>query len=333
MRLAEPTWLILLALMPLPWLLARARARISWPTFDGFGKRRRVWTRCKAALPFLLRAGAIVCAVVALARPQSIGGRIRIAGQGVAIVVALDQSSSMTTQDFPDGPGRPNLTRLEAAKNTLERFIAGRPDDVLGLVVFANYPEFACRLTLDHGFLLDIVRTISPAQPGDDGTNLGDAMVWALNDLKDAAPRKKVLILLTDGRNAPAVPHPADPSKAAAMARALGVTVHTIAVGTGGTVMQPIDPITKLGPVADVEGPDHELLAKLAELGGGKPFFATNAQALDDVFTEIDALEKSPVRGEVRTRYREEFVPWAVWALGLVLFDRLLAAGWLRRLP
>lgn len=333
MRLAEPAWLLLLALTPLPWLLSRARQRIAWPTLDGFGKRSHFWTSFKVTLPFFLRAGAIACAVVALARPQTIGGRIRIAGQGVAIVVALDQSSSMTTQDFPAGPGRPNLTRLEAAKKTLERFVAGRPDDLLGLVVFANYPDFACRLTLDHGFLLDTVRTIRPALPGDDGTNLGDAMVWALNDLKDASPKKKVLILLTDGRNAPAVPHPADPEKAAALARALGVTVHTIAVGTGGTVMQTIDPVTKLGPSADVEGPDHELLAKLAELGGGKAFFATDAQALDDVFAAIDRLEKSPVHGEVRTRYREEYVPWAAWALGLVVVDRLLVAGWLRRLP
>ena len=333
MRWADPIWLFLLAMVPLPWLLGRARSRLAWPSLDGFGEVARGSARLKAVIPVAARCGVVACVVIAMARPQTIGGRTRIAGQGVAIVVALDQSSSMNTPDFPEGPDRPPISRLGAARRTVASFIAGRPDDLIGLLVFANYPDFAAQLTLDHAFLRETVEQVRSARPGDDGTNLGDAIIWGLDALKDATPRKKVLILLTDGRNAPAVPNPTDPLRAAQIASDLGVTLHTIAVGTGGVVTLAVDPITGLGPAAEVEGPDHELLARLAERGGGRAFFATDSNTLKTVFDTIDALEKSPVRGLVRTRYREEFAPWAVAALGLILVDRFLSVGWLRRLP
>jgi Ca-activated chloride channel homolog len=333
MKLAEPGWLILLALVPLPWLLARSRPRVAWPSLDGFGTTGRRLASWKAGLPFVLRGLAIACVVVALARPRTVGGRTRIAGQGVAIVVALDQSSSMNTRDFPAEKDAPAISRLDAAKRTLARFVAGRPDDLVGLVVFANFQDVACPLTLGHAFLLDTIQSIGPAKPGDDGTNLGDAMVVGLEALKDAAPRKKVLILVTDGRNSPAVPHPTDPELAAEIAHGLGITVHTIAVGKAGSLVRMVESITKLAVSTEVEGPDLELLERLSKLGGGRAFVATDADALGRVFATIDALEKSPVRGEIRTRYREEYGPWVAVAIGLLVVDRLLAAGRLRRLP
>jgi Ca-activated chloride channel family protein len=333
MRLAEPFWLALLALAPLPWLLARRRAKLAWPSLDGFQGAGRLRAAVKAGLPHVMKGLAIVCVVVALARPQTVGGRTRVAGQGVAIVVALDQSSSMTTPDFSTVPGGPALTRLDAAKETLARFVVGRPDDLVGLVVFANYPDVACPPTLDRAFLLDAVRAVRPARPGDDGTNIGHAMVRALEALRDAPARKKVLVLLTDGRNSPAVPRPVDPLEAADIARGLGVTVHTIAVGRGGTRVRTVDPVTKLGVTTEVEGPDLDLLRRLAAAGGGRSFVADDAGALGQVFADIDALEKSPVRGETWPRYREGYARWAAAAFGLLVLDRLLAAGPLRRLP
>lgn len=333
MRFAEPAWLVVLLLVPLPWLLARARPRVAWPTLDGFGPVGRFRAALKAALPGVVRGLAVGCVAVALARPQTVGGRTRVAGQGVAIVAALDQSSSMNTPDFPADPGGAARSRLDAARATLARFVVGRPDDLVGLVVFANYPDLACPPTLDHGFLLDAVAAVRPARAGDDGTNLGDAMVLALDGLKDAPTRKKVLILLTDGRNEPAVPHPADPVEAAEIARGLGVTVHTIAVGRGGPVVRPLDPASGLGVTTEVDAPDFALLDRVARTTGGRAFAADDSAALGQVFAEIDRLEKSPVRGEVRTRYRERYALWAAAALGLILLDRLLAAGPLRRLP
>jgi Ca-activated chloride channel homolog len=323
MRLAEPIWLSLLVLVPLPWLLSRLRPRASWPTLGGFGKTTRRFARSMGFVPLLVRAAAIACLAVAIARPQTVAGRTRIAGQGVAIMVALDQSSSMNTEDFPSGDTR--VARLRAAKETLTRFIAGRPDDLIGLVVFANYPDLVSPTTLDHAFLTDVVRAVRTALPGDDGTNLGDAIVLGLDAIKAAPQKKKLLILMTDGRNAPAVPKPADPLVAATIARKLGVTVHTIAVGKA----EPNVP----GEPADADGPDLALLTQVAEAGGGQSFVATDADALDRIFTTINTLEKSPVRGEVRTRYRELYTIWAASALGLLAFERWLSAGRFRRLP
>jgi Ca-activated chloride channel family protein len=256
----------------------------------------------------------------------------------VAIVVALDHSSSMNTVDFPkegeNTPGR--VARLDAAKATLVRFIEGRPDDLIGLVVFANDPDLACPPTLDHAFLVEQSGAVRPARPAEDGTNIGDAIVWSLDALRAATPKKKVLVLLTDGRNSPARvagSAPLDPEAAAALARDLGITLHTIAIGKAGGIVRTPEPITGLDLVAEVEGPDLAALERLARIGGGRSFAATDTAALGRVFQTIDALEKSPVRGAVRTRYREEYAPWVGLALTCLVLDRLLSAGRLRRLP
>ena len=217
------------------------------------------------------------------------------------------------------------------------RFVEGRPEDLIGLVVFANQPDLACPPTLDHRFLVEQARAVRSARPDEDGTNIGDAIVWALDSLRAATPKKKVLILLTDGRNSPARTAgaaPMEPETAAELARDLGVTLHTIAVGKAGGVVRTPEAVTKLERVAaEVAGPDHALLQRLAEIGGGRSFAATDTAALGRIFQTLDALEKSPVRGEVRTRYREEYAPWVAVALAALVLDRLLSAGRLRRLP
>jgi Ca-activated chloride channel homolog len=332
-QFAQPGWLWLLVLMPLPWLLERTRSRITWPGFAGFPSRGRigwVWLR---AMPAVLRGLAIGGLAVALARPQTVGGVTRIAGQGVAIVVALDQSSSMKAVDFPADHGTRLISRLGAAQTTFSRFIEGRPDDLIGLVAFANYPDLVCPPTLDHAFLIETARALRPARPGDDGTNIGDAIAWGLQALLKAPPRKKVLVLLTDGNNEPAVPQPLDPEQAALLARDLGVTLHTIAIGRVGGVVRGVDPKTQLPFVTEVAGPNLPLLQRLAELTGGTFFPATDADALAEVFRRIDELEKSPVRGRKLTRYHEHYARWAGLALALLVLDRLLAQGRLRRLP
>ena len=146
-------------------------------------------------------------------------------------------------------------------------------------------------------------------------------------------PRKKVLVLLTDGNNEPAVPRPCDPVAAAVLARDWGVILHTIAVGQAGGIVRGVDPKTQQPAMAEVAGPNLPLLKQMAELTGGSGFAATDADALGAVFKKIDELEKSAVSGRILTRYDEHYAPWAGLALGLIVLDRLLALGRLRRTP
>lgn len=234
------------------------------------------------------------------------------------------------------GPGR--VSRLDAAKSTLSRFLRGRDDDLMGVVTFANYPDLVAPPTLDQRFLLEAVRSIRPAGAVDDGTNIGDAIAFALGSIREAPTRRKVLILLTDGRNAPAVPRPVDPFDAAGIARALGVTLHAIAIGRPSPgeappAAKPTRPDARPAAGEAAEGPDLAWLGRLAEAGGGRTFRAADSDALERVFEEIDALEKSPVSGTIRTIYRERYAPWVASALGLLAGDLLLGSGRFRRLP
>ncbi|WP_435005406.1 vWA domain-containing protein [Tundrisphaera lichenicola] len=322
-RLAEPAWLALTLLILIPWLRSRWRPRLAWPTLSGFEGVRSRSPRILGAIPGLARALAIACLAVAMARPQEPGGQIRVAGRGVAIMAVLDRSPSMSEADFPSEEGP--ISRLEAAKKTLARFIQARADDLVGVVQFANHPDILATPRLDQGFLLDATRSIRPAGVGDVGTSLGDAVIEGLGALRGASTRRKVLILLTDGRDEPAVPRPTPPIIAAELARDLGVTLHAIAVG------RPVEDPEKPEPAP--EGPDLALLRSMAEVGGGRLFEAADAESLGRVFEEIDTLERSPVVGTIRTIYRERFAPWASAGLGLLAFDLILSRGRLRRLP
>src|SRR5262249_23509360 len=160
----------------------------------------------------------------------------------------------------------------------------GRPDDLIGLVVFANDPDLACPPTLDHVFVVEQARAVAAARPDDDGTNIGDAIAWALDALRRAPPREEGLILLPHGRNSPARTIgrlPLEPEAAAELARALGVTLHTVAVGKAGGILHTPEPVTKLDRTAgEVQGPDVALLERLAQIGGGRSFAASDAAAL-----------------------------------------------------
>jgi len=330
MRLAEPVWLLALVLTPLPWLAARAGKPIDWPSIAMFAGAPRGLSLFRF-VPRLLRSAAIACLAVGLARPQVVGGRTRVAARGVAIVVAIDRSSSMTADDAGP-PGGPPLDRLEAARRAFAGFVDRRPDDLIGLVAFANAPDLIGPPTLDHAFLDEALAAIRPAWAGEDGTNLAHAVAWGLDALRKATPRRKVLVLVTDGRDNPAsaAARPIDPEGAAALARDLGVTLHTIAVGP---TAPPVEPRTGLALPDQGQGADLALLVRMAEIGGGKAFVAAGARELDRAARAIDDLERSPIVGTVHVRYREAFAPWAVAALLALAVDLGLVAGRLRALP
>ncbi len=331
MRWAEPAWLALLILTPLPWIWERSRPRIAWPTLAGFAGVKPGWGVWAGRLPNYLLAVAIGATAAAMARPQTVGGRTRIAGRGASVVVAIDRSSSMKAADFADGDAKKS-TRLDAAKRTMTRFIDARPDDLIGVVAFANYPDSTCPPTLDHDFARDAVAALTTAVGPDDGTNLGDALAWSLDLLRESPATSRVLILLSDGRNDPNVAKPLDPRIAAGLCRELGVTLHTIAVGSAGGLVREKEPVSGLDIIAEVGGPDLPLLADLARIGGGQSFRATDAKGLGEVFAAIDRMEKSPFSETIQTRYHEQFAPWAAVALACLAGQRLLRGGRLARL-
>jgi Ca-activated chloride channel family protein len=331
MRLAEPYWLLLLLLLPIPWVAERARPRIRWPSFGLFPPRKwkaggSGWRRHVSTA---IRAAAVGCVVLAMARPQTVAGRTRVASRGVAIVVAVDQSFTMTAEDIPDDEGRAR-SRLEAAKRTIDRFILGRPDDLIGLVTFATYPDLSCPPTLDHDTLRALVAAVEPARAGENATNIGDAIAWSLEAAIDADTDQRVIILLTDGQDQPdtaATPDRIDPDEAAGLVRRLGARLYAIGLGApGGTVRIGVPGTNISYPETLPEGYDPEALVRWARLGGGDAFGAEDTETLDRIFDQIDALETSPLTGEILTRYREHFPPLVAAALLLLSIDRIASA-------
>lgn len=337
MRLAAPLWLLLLPVIPM--LLYRAnrrQPRLPWPMLDGlsrFGSTRAWLARI---IPPSLRLLALSALVLALARPQTVGGQTRLRTQGIAIIVVLDRSSSMEATDGLDPRTGLPIPRFAAAQAAFAQFVSGRPNDLIGLVSFAAEPDLTSPPTLDHEFLIDAAEALRTASAGEDGTNIGDAIAWGLENLRHAPGPRKVLVLLTDGDNRPAVTAaapPLDPRAAAKLATELGVTLHTVAVGQGGGMVRERIPGVELDLVGEVEGPNLELLRDLARLGGGQPFEAADPAALADVFQSLDALERSGLTGEIHTRYREWFPLCLAVAIAAMLADRLLSAGPLLRIP
>ncbi|MEW4566356.1 VWA domain-containing protein [Tautonia sp. JC769] len=338
MRLADPWCLILLVFAAMPWVAERFRPRLVWSSLRIVPPRS--WRPGGSGWPrqagLSLQALAIACLVVALARPQTVAGRTVIAGRGVSILLAVDQSLTMTAEDVPIGDGT-NVSRLEAAKRTMDRFILGRPDDLIGLVGFGTYPDLICPPTLDHDTLRSLLATLGPARPGENATNLGDAMAWSLQAMLDSEPSERVIVLLTDGQNEPdaaATPDWLDPDEAATLIRRLGARLYTIGIGSPGGLVRIDVPGTGISyPEQLQEGYDPVALARWADLGGGAAFSAGSAETLDRVFDRIDSLEKRPFTGEILTRYREEYPPWVAAALAFLAIDRLAAATRARRLP
>lgn len=328
-RFASP-WLLLLVPLCLfaAWHLARRRqggdARLPLPLAAArIPLGRSPWVRLDRLLPWL-RGLTLLLLVLALARPQA-GARIEsVSSFGVDIVVALDVSGSMRAEDFqPDN-------RLEVARRTVERFIAGRPEDRIGLVIFAGLATTRCPLTLDHEMLARFLEEVTFAPPEQDGTALGMGLATAVNRLRDSDARSRVAVLVTDGVNNRGQ---IGPGAAAEAARALGLKVYTIGVGTQGVV--PVPEQTPLGVryrMVQVEI-DEETLVSIAELTGGQYFRATDAESLEIIFETIDSLEKTEVESRVRVLYSELFPLLLLPAALLLLLEGGLAVTRLRRIP
>ncbi len=258
-------------------------------------------------LPFALRFVAVALLFVALARPQSFTSGENISTEGIDIAMVLDISGSMLAEDL-----KPN--RLEAAKDVIDKFIAGRTSDRIGLVIFARESFTQCPLTIDYSVLRELLKEVKSGLL-EDGTAIGNAIANGVNRLKDSEAKSKVMILLTDGVNNSGE---IDPITAAQIAEKFGIRIYTIGLGTHGTAPYPVQtPFGIQYQNVPVEI-DEATLREIAEITGGKYFRATSNKKLQAIYKEIDKLEKSKIEVTSYKHAHEKFYSFA--ALGFFLF-------------
>jgi len=278
-----------------------------------------------------LRWLALACFIVALAQPRLTRSETRVTASGIDIVVGLDMSGSMRAEDFEVRGKRVN--RFNLARAVLQEFIENRPNDRLGLVVFASEAFVATPLTLDHDFLRKNLNRLELGAIDENRTAIGSALGTAVNRLREVPAKSRIVILMTDGQNNSGKLSPLTAAEAAA---ALKVKVYTIGVGSRGEAPTPVGRNPFTGEIVYRNVPvdiDEETLQKVSEVTGGKYYRADNTERFRDIYQEIDRLEKTEKDIKKYSHHRELF-PWAVApGLGLVLVEFLLRHTRLRKLP
>lgn len=272
--------------------------------------------------PFVLRVLALMFLILALARPQSENSWQDITTEGIDMVLALDISGSMLAQDFkPD--------RLEAAKNVAIKFINGRPNDRIGLVVFSGEAFTQCPVTIDHAVLINLFKDVKSGMI-EDGTAIGLGLGTAINRLKDSKSKSKVIILLTDGVNNTGE---IAPLTASDMAKTYGIRVYTIGVGSIGTAPYPVQtPFGTQYQNMEVKI-DEAVLKQIANSTGGDYFRATDNTSLEKIYEKIDTLEKSKIDVKHFSKKKEEYMRFAIAAALLLLLEIVLRNTLLKSIP
>jgi Ca-activated chloride channel family protein len=324
MSLARPWLLLLLLALPIWWWLRMRRdipgAKYSDVSLPAAATRRRWWVK----LPPILRALALGALGLAAAGPRIGGDTVEIKQEGIAIVVTIDISSSMLAEDFAPS------NRLEVAKRQAVGFIRGRSADRIGLVAFAGEALTQVPVTLDYPVIEQAVMDLKIGTL-EDGTAIGSGLATAVNRLRRAPDKSKVILLLTDGENNKGL---IDPRTAAATAAAFGIKVYTIGVGTIGEA--PIPTGRGLGGFRYELLPvriDEPLLQEIAQKTGGRYFRAKDSEALSRIFRQIDALEKTPIQVTRYTRYDETTRPLILLGLAALALELVLGTTLVVRVP
>ena len=321
-------FLLLLVLVPyIVWYVLRFKQSLpslKVPDTTKYVKVPKTFRLYLMHLPFLLRIVLISLVVCILARPQSKHSWSNADVEGIDIMLAVDVSTSMLAQDF-----KPN--RVEALKEIAQRFIEKRPNDNMGLTIFAGDAYTQCPLTTDHTVLMNLYNSVdcNMAARGviDDGTAIGDGIMNAILRLKESQAKSKVIILLTDGvNNAGNI----SPQTAAEIAKKYGVRIYTIGIGRngmapyptgmGGTVMVPVEI-------------DEETMTKISRETGGQYFRAQKNAELDAIYQDIDKLERTKFSVKQFSRRGELYMPFAIAAMIVLLLEILLRTVVLKRLP
>jgi Ca-activated chloride channel family protein len=318
--------MLLLSLLVIPLLVRRylGRARkgegsLQFASTLALEGIRPSWTIYVRHILFGISMLALTLAIIALARPQKGAQAEEILTDGVDIVIALDASGSMAAEDFEP------RNRFFVAKSVINKFVEGLRQDRVGLVVFAAKAYARCPLTLDYGVLLNVLNNTDLGTI-EDGTAIGNALATCLNRLRESKARSKVIILVTDGVNNRGEIQPID---AAEMAKALGVRVYTIGVGSTGTARFPINDPVYGKSYADLQVEiDEASLQRIAETTKGLYYRATNRPSLERIFEDIGRLEKTKIKVTTYTHYSERYPDFLFPALALIFLGTL--AGFTR---
>lgn len=323
---AQPYQFMLLGLIPimLIWYISSYQKKQSSVMISGTSHLAGLssWKTTMRHLPFILRMLALVCLIVALARPQKRNDEEMVSGEGVDIILCVDVSGSMLAQDLT-----PN--RLEAAKNVAANFVDSRPTDRIGLVIFSGESFTLTPITTDKAVLKTQIFNVRSGLL-EDGTAIGSGLATSVDRLRSSKSKSKVVILLTDGENNGGM---IDPNTAKEIAKSIGVRVYTIGVGTDGYAPIPVQTIGGIVMQREKVNIDEKLLKQIADETGGKYFRAKDNEGLANIYSEIDKLEKSRIEVTALKRYTEKFFPFALAAAVLVFLELLLRMTVFRKFP
>lgn len=325
--LAQPQFLWLLLLLPIViwWQWRQHQQKVlslNISTTQALHNLPQSWKIRWRPLLQVLQALAFVMFVIALARPQKTNVSETIDSEGIDIVISLDISGSMLAEDFkPD--------RLEAAKANAIKFINDRPTDRIGLVIFSGESFTQCPITIDHNVLKEQISQVKSGML-QDGTAIGDGLATAVDRLRDARGKSRVVILMTDGVNNQGK---VGPELALEIAKAYKVRVYTIGVGTEGQALSPVQtPFGIRKQMVPVQI-DEPLLRKIAKETGGVYFRATGNAKLNSIYQQIDKLEKTSVEINAYKHYADLFFPFAIAGITALCLQVILSYTIFRRLP
>ncbi|MEI6122801.1 MAG: VWA domain-containing protein [Bacteroidota bacterium] len=327
MTLAHPWFLLLLIIVPIliVWYIFKRNASTTSIGYSDISKMENITPSIRQRMmhiPFILRTLLVCLLVFILAKPQKSFDRNDYKVEGIDILMALDISGSMLAEDF-----KPN--RLEASKEVAMQFIDGRPNDRIGLIIFSSEAFMQCPLTIDHKVLKSFFSKVKNGMIVD-GTAIGDGLGLSIAHIKKSTAVSKVIILLTDGINNTGS---LDPQTAAEIAKKFGIRVYTIGIGTLGKAPMPFP--TSFGVQyqnVDVQI-DETLLKQVAEKTGGQYFRATNKEKLEQIYNQIDKLEKSKIDVTKYNNRHDEYFIFVLIAVGLLLLEIFLRYTIFKKIP
>ena len=335
---ARPWLLLLLLAIPLLAYLRGKRGAAAALTFSSTTALRAIGKHNQARAGKILRTlllATLAIFVIALARPQLGKTLTQVEASGIDIILVLDVSGSMLTKDFTIGGDL--ATRVDAIRDVTRKFIEGRPNDRIGIIAFAGRPYVVSPMTLDHDWLLQNLERVRIGLV-EDGTAIGSAMAAAANRLNDKKSKSRVIVLLTDGENnAGKIP----PSTAAEAVKALKIHFYSIGAGTNGLALAPV--FTPRGPMTDPFGNiiyerqrvefNETGLKEVTKIADGQFFRATDTKSLEQIYGDIDKMEKSTVSAKKYQEYRDLFPLCLMSGFGLLVAQVLLSQTIWKKLP